>query len=104
MENRRLATEVGSLGAKRIDPLRPPRRCRCLEELFPDPARPAGGAFVEPGDVAGLRRLVESLADRPATVAEWAAALRPVPDFGDHAAAVRATTRFATRFSATKEK
>ncbi len=57
-------------------------RRSALEEL-------AGGcAFVEAGDVAGLRRQIEELVDDPETVARWRREAPPVTRSGEHAEAV----------------
>jgi glycosyltransferase involved in cell wall biosynthesis len=70
-----------------------------LEELFAEDGR--GGAFVEPGDAAGLRRLVDALADRPETVVDWIRDAPRVVDTEEHAAAIEDVYRQLGRAAAT---
>lgn len=70
-----------------------------LEELFDEDGR--GGAFVAPGDAAGLRRLVDALAERPETVVDWIRAAPRVVDTEEHAAAIEEVYAQLGRASAT---
>jgi len=70
-----------------------------LAELFDQSGH--GGAYVEPGDAAGLRRLVDALADRPETVVDWIRDAPRVVDTEEHAAAIEDVYRQLGRAAAT---
>ena len=65
-----------------------------LAELFPqtdDPfAAGRGGTFFEPGDVAGLRGLVERLTTEPELLVRWMSGHGPVVGWEEHAEAIEA--------------
>ncbi len=61
-------------------------RQSALAELFPRDG--AGGTWIEPGDVAGLRRVVDALVERPATVGEWRRKAPAVVSDEEHAWAI----------------
>ena len=60
-----------------------------LTELFPEGAEPAGALF-EPGDAAGLGRVIARLADEPGLLSRWRGAIGRVKGMDEHAREIEA--------------